>query len=135
MGPNEAGLDKGFIATEAMNQFSVVKLTDVEECAVQDDDEENWLGVVQEEVLTGDNGIGSRVVNVRMVGITRAVVADDTGLDIGDFVVATSDGEVIAVPSTAGTYFTVGWLMTDPDDDGDHVDLMLTPGRTVTVSG
>lgn len=135
MGPNEAGLDKGFIASEAMNQFSVVKLTDVEECAVQADDDANWLGVVQEEVLTGDNGIGRRVVNVRMVGITRAVVATAGTLDIGDFVVATTDGELVAVPSTAGDYFTVGWLMTKPEDDGDHVDLMLTPGRTVTVSG
>lgn len=134
MGPNEAGLDKGFIASEAMNQFSVVKLTDVEECAVQADDDANWLGVVQEEVLTGDNGIGRRVVNVRMVGITRAVVATAGTLDIGDFVVATTDGELVAVPSTAGDYFTVGWLMTKPEDDGDHVDLMLTPGRTVTVS-
>lgn len=134
MGPNEVGLDKGFIASEAMNQFSVVKLTDVEECAVQADNDANWLGVVQEEVLTDDNGIGRRVVNVRMAGITRGVVATAGTLDIGDFVVATTDGELVAVPSTAGDYFTVGWLMTKPEDDGDHVDLMLTPGRTVTVS-
>lgn len=134
MGPNEVGLDKGFIASEAMNQFSVVKLTDVEECAVQADNDANWLGVVQEEVLTDDNGIGRRVVNVRMAGITRGVVATAGTLDIGDFVVATTDGELVAVPATAGDYFTVGWLMTNPENDGDHVDLMLTPGRTVTVS-
>lgn len=133
MGPNYV-LDKGFIATEAMDQFAVVKLTDVEECAVQDDDDEIWLGVVQEEVLSDDNGIGSRVVNVRMLGITRAVVGTAGTLDIGDFVVADTDGKLVAVPSTADTYYPVGWLMTKPEDDDDHVDVMLTPGATVTVS-
>ena len=133
MGPNEAGLDKGFIATEAMDQFAVVALTDVEEIAVQATNTANWLGFVQEEVLADDTaGIGRRVVNVRMLGISRGIV-DSGALSLGDDVVATTDGHLSAVPGTAGTYYVVGWLMTEPEADGDHVDVMLTPGRVVTV--
>ena len=124
-GPNFVGLDKGFNASTEVGQFHVVVQTDTEDCAEAENATTRPLGIAQEAARADDRDVGNRTINVRMLGISRGVIATASGLDIGDNVSANADGQLVA--STAED-FVVGYLLTEPEADGDHADVMLTPG-------
>jgi hypothetical protein len=128
MGPNFVGLDKGFIADGEVGQFHVVVQTDVENCAEAANATTRPLGIAQDASRADDRDPGNRVLNIRMLGISRGVVAVASGLNIGDNVSANADGQLVA--SSAGNY-VVGYLLTNPEQNGDHVDVMLLPGVQV----
>ena len=131
MGPNYAGLDKGFIATSEVGEFHVVVQTDTEECEEAANATTRPLGVAQEAARDDDGDVGRRVINVRLHGISRGVVAVAAGLNRGDNVSANADGQLVA--STAEDY-VVGYLLTDPEANGDHVDVFITPGVVVPAA-
>lgn len=121
MGPNQI-LDKGLVPTTAVPIYSVVKLTDVEECAITDTAGEAWVGVMQEEIDADDVDNG-RHARVRVEGFTYAVAGTgDVALnarvaaaDDGTVVTAVATNHVVGIARTAGAA-------------GEWVVVQLTPG-------
>jgi len=123
-------LDKGFIAGEAINQFDLVKLVSAETINKADTDNEAILGVAQ-ETATSDDATAGRVINVRLLGVSRVIA--DADLTIYTNVVSHDDGSVKAM-AAATKQKVVGLLLTDPAAQGDHADILLTPGVEVDNS-
>jgi hypothetical protein len=126
MGPNEI-LDKGFVATDEVPWFHVVKHTGIDECALQDDAGGDWLGIAQEEANEEDVSDG-RVIRVRMEGISRAVCGDD--VSFRDRV--TGDAAGFVVPAGAGDH-VVGIALT-AGGTGDWINVQLTPGVAIAAA-
>lgn len=124
MGPNEI-LDKGFYATTAVGRFRAVRLTAIESCAVVNALDQAVLGFSQEEINADDSARG-RAVNVRMLGITRAIAAG--AITLFQPVGVDATGAVAAVTGAVGApTVVIGRAMTPAGAAGDHIDLWLLP--------
>jgi hypothetical protein len=123
VGPNFV-LDKGFLATTTVAAFRAVTLTANDAVKQADAAAQFAIGVAQ-EVVTAAGDVNERIIDVRILGITRAVNGVAGALarmakcavdNQGRVVVATTGQAVLGVALTAGAA------------QGDHVDLLLTPG-------
>lgn len=120
MGPDQV-LDKGLVPTEATPIYSVVALTDVEECSLPDAGGD-WVGVIQEEIEAEDVPVG-RHARVRIMGLTFARAgAGDVALNAR--VAAAADGTVVA--AAAGN--AVVGIARTAAVAGEWVVVQLTPG-------
>ena len=127
-GPNFV-LDKGFYAETAVNLFYAVKQGTAAESvtAVTAVNEFAW-GIAQEATTLADAQAG-RAINVRLMGISRAVA--QAPITRGARVRTHSSGKLTVLAGTAGTVeFIVGIATTAAAADGDHFDVLLTPGVT-----
>jgi hypothetical protein len=90
------------------------------------------LGVAQESASAGDVTNG-KVINIRLMGIARCIAG--AALTRGTRVRASAAGKVVAPSAAAGTVDNiVGVLTFSSLADGDHVDVLLTPGVTVNTA-
>jgi hypothetical protein len=120
-GPNFI-LDKGFRTQAAVAMFTAVKTGTVNESvtpvtAVTD----VVLGWAQETASAQDATDG-RVINVRMLGITRAIAG--AAITRGARVKITATGKVIAATAAGPAH---GIAMYSVTADNDHVDVLITP--------
>ena len=76
MGPNYV-LDKGFIADTAITQFYAVKLSADDHVTIAAATTDQVIGICQEAVTAADATAG-RVVDIRLLGISRCVCSADT---------------------------------------------------------
>jgi hypothetical protein len=95
---------------------------------------EKVLGVVQEDTPSPlDSRSGSkdyaylgRVVNVRILGITRVIA---TGvIPVGSRCISNGDGTVVVAAGTTANQEIVGIAYGAAAATGDQIDLLLTPG-------
>lgn len=121
-GPN-AVYDKGFPAGEALTKFHGVTLETNGNVDMADAQGEAIIGVTQEYATTEDAGLG-RIVNVRLLGITRAIAGAEIARGVAVTVTAAGRFE----PALTGD-FVAGVAMSGPSVNGDQFDLFLTPSR------
>jgi hypothetical protein len=129
-GPNFV-LDKGFYLDAAANKFEVVILTTTLE-HVDDAASANELAIgILQETVTADDVTSGRVVDVRIMGISRAIA--NGAIAIGSRVRSAGDGKVAPL-AAAAKQNVIGIAMTQATADGDHIDILLTPGLQVDNS-
>lgn len=128
MGPNEV-LDKGYIAGDEIPLFHIVKQNGVETAELNDGAGDDWLGVAQEEANEEDAEYG-RVIRVRLMGISRIVAAE--AITERDRVASDDGGK--AVVATDGDH-VVGIALTEAAEDGDWINVLLTPGVEIPSGG
>jgi hypothetical protein len=119
-GPNYV-LDKGFRAQSATDAYTAVKMGTANESVTV----VNVVGWLQ-ETPSADDVTAGRVVNVRLMGITRAIAG--AGIARGAPVKITADGKVITATAAGPAH---GRAMFTVTADGDHVDILITPGAYV----
>ncbi len=138
MGPNFV-LDKGYqiAGTVYPAIFTLVKLgtapNEVESSNVAG---EEVLGVLQEDVPSPTNANSGgldyialgRVVNVRLMGISRCVAAG--AIALGARVVSNGDGTAKTIVAATTNQNVVGIALSAATTAGDQFDLLLTPGAT-----
>jgi Uncharacterized conserved protein (DUF2190) len=155
-GPNQV-LDKGYALDPALSYttdgddlehpeaypaiFTVVKITgsgsagQLPYCCNSTASGEKVLGVVQEDTPTPtdprsgarDYAYLGRVVNVRILGITRVVA---TGvIAVGSRVISNGDGTVVIAATATANQNIVGIALGASAATGDQIDLLLTPGQ------
>lgn len=131
-GPNFV-LDKGFQTQTALTQWAVVKYgTSDQTCTAVTGLNDLPLGITQEAAVAGDVTKG-RIVNVRLMGISRCIAG--AALTRGTRVRSSATGTVVAASGTAGTVDNmVGILMFSSAATGDFVDVLLTPGVSVNTA-
>lgn len=125
MGPNFV-LDKGFLATGAVEQFRVVELVTHESVQRTNALGDAAIGVCQEGDVTAGDATNGRVIAIRILGITRVVAA--AAITLGAPVRADATGKVTTLAAATANQNVVGIAMTAATADGDHIDLLLTPG-------
>jgi len=130
-GPN-FGLDKGYQPTAAVRQFRAVvrSTTNKEQCAEATVAGALPLGVCQEEITTADAAVG-RVADIRIQGISRCIA--DAAIVIGAKVRVAADGRVTAVAAATANQNQLGITQTAAAAANDHIDVLLTPGVSVTT--
>lgn len=129
-GPNFV-LDKGYVPTAAVRQFRCVTAsTTKEKCTEAASAGALVLGIAQEEATAGD-ATNERVINIRLMGISRAIA--DAAYSIGTRVRTAADGRVTALAAATANQPQVGVLTTASTAANDHVDVLLTPGVNITV--
>lgn len=132
-GPNWV-LDKGFIANGVIRQFRCVEVvtTNKDLCTEVDGSGDFVLGISQEDVpATPATDIGKRVIDIRLMGISRAIAG--AAVTIGARVQSDAEGRVVALVA-AGTRNAVGVALTAAGAAGDHINVLLTPGVSVVVA-
>jgi len=123
-GPNYV-LSKGWVAGGAITKFRFVELNAAGTSVTQANAPgEPVIGVAQEEISAGDATSG-RVVNVALMGITRAIAGSILGTS-GVQISTDASGRVVASSSAV-----VGILLTPATITGQHVDVLLTQAGTV----
>lgn len=122
MGPNSV-LDKGYQATTAVRQFRAVILTAND--TIKEVDTANTLavGFAQDDTAAAD--LGKQISSVRIIGITRAVNGVAGALARNARLAVDNQGRVVV--ATTGQ-LQVGIALTAGTAQGDHVDILLTPG-------
>jgi hypothetical protein len=125
-------LDKGFLAQAATTQFHVVKGgTANEACTPVTATNDQPLGVAQ-EAATAAEVTNGKVINVRMMGISRCICQGTIAR--WTRVRAHSTGRVVALSGAAGTVDNLVGITMFSAVDGDHVDVFLTIGATVNTA-
>lgn len=132
MGPNFAGLDKGFLSDSALTTFRAVKLNTslTDHCTAATTLGESVLGVVQQDVAAAD--AGKQVVNVRLFGISKIEAGAALAADIP--VRTDAVGRAVAIAGTATAREPiVGRTLTSAGGIGEWIDVFLYgPGSTIT---
>lgn len=123
-GPNY-GLDKGFVAGEAIGKFLFVKLVATETINVCDTQGEFAIGVVQESITAADATNG-RIAAVRVTGVSRVICGDTLTAQMTQVTVGT-DGRA----EIAATGDNVVGIALQTGVDGDHIDVLLTPSGVI----
>jgi hypothetical protein len=129
-------LDKGYRvdASQATNipRFSVVKLFNLTNIVSSSVASEAVLGVSQENaVVTGDpqgrnDALSGRIIDVRLMGITRVIA---TGvIALGAPVVSNADGTVKTGTGLGVGQNKIGIALMASAATGDQIDVLLTPG-------
>lgn len=124
-GPNYV-IDKGFKAGGAITKYTAVKLTAAETVATSTSTVDAIIGISQEEISAADATAG-RIVNVRLLGISRAIVGNAT-TTFGQFVTVNATGQVIGT-TTAGQP-VLGRVLQTVAVTGAHVDVVVVPAGT-----
>lgn len=129
-GPNFV-LDKGYFPDAATNQFKCQKAvsgaTNQEHCT-EAGAADQVLGVIQETVTAGDVTNG-RVADVRLIGISRCIAS--AAIANGARVIAAATGKVVTATASTAKQAQVGIALTTAAADGDHIDILLTPGAQI----
>lgn len=130
-GPNFVGLDKGFTVAAAATgvDFGLgVMFNDTagKQVKLPTGPTVFTVGVAQETIDDAKIATGKAVVNVRMLGITRAVAG--APIVVGAQVEVTAAGKFITA-ATAGAQ-VVGRALSPAAADGDHFNLLLSNGGT-----
>lgn len=119
-------LDKGYVSTGAVRQFSAVVRTAVkQQCAEASVLGALTLGVCQDEV-SAEQATNGRVADIRVNGITRAIA--DGVIGVGVRVRTAADGRVTALAAATANQNVLGITETASAAAGDHLDVNLTPG-------
>jgi hypothetical protein len=125
-------LDKGFQVQSAVTKFMVVKYGTADQtCTAVTGVNQVPLGVTQEDASAADVTKG-RIVNVRLMGIARCIAGG--AITRGTRVSVGATGKVLAMVGTVGVENSVGIAMMSSAADGDHIDVLLTPGATVNTA-
>lgn len=127
-GPNFI-LDKGYKCSGAITQYSPVKLsTDdtVITCAAGD----LALGVCQDEISAADATAG-RVADIRLMGLTRMVAS--AAITRSARVIAAGTGKIVTATAATAKQNQIGIATVSVTTNGDHIDVMLTPGVQVDI--
>lgn len=126
-GPNYV-LDKGFTAGGAIGRFRCVTMVggtgaDSQNVVVADAQGEQVIGVCQEETSAGDATNG-RVVDVRLMGISRVVNGLAVAINPGTVVTASANG---GVEAAAAADLVLGIAVSGaPATAGTHLDVLIT---------
>jgi hypothetical protein len=123
-GPNYV-LDKGYAVGGAVRQFRFVTLGGSEVVSEAAAAGAQSLGVCQEEV-SADDATRGRIVDVRLLGISRCIAG--AAITIGAPVRVDNQGRVTALAATTANQNQVGIALQAATAAGDHVDVFLTPG-------
>ena len=119
-------LDKGFLPEAAVTLFQCVKGGTANETVTPVTATGDFvLGVAQEPATAGDVTNG-RIINVRIMGITRVIASG--AITRYTRVRAHSSGKVIALAGTAGVNEAVVGIAMYTAADADQIDVLLTPG-------
>jgi hypothetical protein len=132
MGPNFV-LDKGFKVTTAtaVTKFRAVKLASVDVCAQCTTLGEIPLGVAQEDCPAADATAG-RVIDIRVIGISRVIAAG--ALAINTRVRVDANGRVVALAAATANQNQLGILLAAATALDDQVDCLLTIGGQAGVT-
>lgn len=122
MGPNFV-LDKGYRANGAIGQFRGVALAANDQVVQAGAADAALLGVSQDDVAAGD--ANKQIANIRLLGISRCVNGTAGALARRTRVTTDASGRVVA--AVAGNP-VLGVTLTAGAAQGDHVDVLLTPG-------
>jgi hypothetical protein len=130
-GPNYV-MDKGFQATSVITQFYAVKQGASDQTAtIVTGTTDLVLGIAQ-EAATAANVTAGRIINVRLLGISRCVAS--AAITRGARVVVTATGKMAAASAAVGAQNIVGVAMMSAGADGDHFDVLLTPGAGINTA-
>jgi len=119
-------LDMSFLASEALTQFQAVTLDTAGTISAADAQGERIIGICQEAVTAADVTNG-RVVNVRVLGVSRAIASGTP--DPGELVTASADGSL--EPVATGDFSVGICVATTSAADNDQFDVLLTPSNGV----
>lgn len=123
------GLDKGFLVNPAYSGGSVNKYRFVALSSSGIDVASTLaIGVVQEDVDSTKVTTGKAVADVRLLGVSKVAVADNTVV-LGSRVKLGAGGAVVA--ASAATDKVVGICVGRPSGtmaSGDLAEILLTPG-------
>lgn len=127
-GPNYV-LDKGFIVDAAATgvDFGLGVINDDtpgKEVRLPSAANQVIFGVAQETIDDAKIATGKAVVNVRMLGITRAVAG--AAITVRAEVTVTTAGKFIPAATTG--HRVVGIALSPAAADNDHFNMLLTPG-------
>jgi hypothetical protein len=135
MGPNFV-LDKGFKCTgsTAYTRGEVVVISGDGQTATRATSAANLagvLGVVMDTVDAEKVQTGKAQVAVRLLGIARCIAASSIaiGSRVGNTTAAKVD-DITRAAAGAQPAHALGLAMTPATADGDHIDVLLTPGAT-----
>jgi hypothetical protein len=131
VGPNFV-LDKGFIADTAVTQFYGVKQSADDHVTIATVLGEAVLGFAQESNITAGDAANGRVIDVRIMGITRAVCS--AAITRGARVRIAADGRVAPLAAATANQNQVGIALTGTANANEHLDLLLTPGVSASVA-
>jgi hypothetical protein len=123
VGPNFV-LDKGFLATTTVAAFRAVTLTANDAVKQADAAAQFAVGIAQ-EVVTAAGDVNERIIDVRIMGISRAVNGTAGALARMTRCAVDNVGRVVAATTTQAV---LGVTLTAAAAQGDHVDFLLTPG-------
>jgi hypothetical protein len=118
-------LDKGFTAGGAIGKYRCVEVsaTAAALVTVANAQGEQVIGVCQEEVTAADATNG-RVVDVRLMGITRAVNGLATAINPGQVLTTSANG---GVEAAAAADLVLGIAVSAaPNVVGAHLDVLIT---------
>jgi hypothetical protein len=113
--------DLSFPANAAISQFQAVVLRTDLKIEPADAQGEAVFGICQETVTAQDVTDG-RIVDVRVLGVSRCVA--NGNLTAAAFVTTDATGKVEAAASGD---WVIGQLVTDPAASGDWCDVLLMP--------
>jgi hypothetical protein len=122
-GPNFV-LDKGYLAGGAITKYAAVKLSDYQTVLSQGTSGGACIGICQ-ETTTSTDATNGRVVDIRILGITRMINGVAGALALGAKVMADTSGRAIVATSTNNV---IGIVLTPGAAQGDQIDVLLTPG-------
>lgn len=126
MGPKVI-LDESVIADTAISRYYAVRQTATERGAVANTAGQLVLGIAQEAADATDVSNG-RVIRVRTMGVTRAVV--DAAYPIQTKLRVAADGRLTALAAATANQNVVGIVRTPSTAANDWVDVFLTIGAT-----
>jgi hypothetical protein len=118
-----------------INKFSAVKATsNPQECTLAAATADLVVGICQEQFDSTDTAAqGKRAVNVMVHGISRAVAGGVVARGARVRLKNAAAGKLEAIPGTTTNAQQVGIAMSAAAADGDHFDVLLTPGVMVTT--
>jgi hypothetical protein len=120
--------DRAFLIDAAVTKFYLVKTNGFEHVTPVTATGDFAIGVAQESATAGDVANG-KIIGVRLLGVARCVA--QAPIAVGLKVRAHSSGKITTVDATAGANNqVVGIALTAAAADGDHIDVLLTPGAT-----
>jgi hypothetical protein len=123
--------DEPLIVDAAAAIFTAQKLgTVLQHCTITGAASDTVFGILQETVSAADVTLG-RACAVRVIGVSRCIAS--AAIAIGARVVPTTAGKLVTAPGATANQNQVGIAMSAAAADGDHFDVLLTPGVRLTT--
>jgi len=129
-GPNFIGLDKGFLATGGSQAYlygECVTLTAADTVARNTVADVVNLGICQENLDAAKTNTGKAVVNVRIMGISRAIAG--AAIVVNAKLTNDTSARVVTQAGAAGTA-VLGIALEPAASAGDWIAVLLTPFNT-----
>jgi hypothetical protein len=137
VGPNYV-LDKGFLAQGGAVAYTfgeaLIPGTLTQSCARSTSAVSGttfWLGISQETVDSTKIGTGKAFVDVRLLGISRAIAG--ATVTVGARLTTDTSARVVPVTRAAAGAQpapVIGVALTGTTNVGEHIDVLLTPGAS-----